>query len=46
MFDRMEIAESIQEGVVEPSYKNPATADTNRASDGRKMRGEAALSNT
>ena len=30
MFERMEISESIYEGVVEPSYKKPTVADANR----------------
>ena len=29
MFERMEIAESIYEGVVEPSYNKPTQADVN-----------------
>ena len=44
MFERMEIADSIYEGVVEPSYKKPARADTNRSGHRRKNRGEAASS--
>ena len=44
MFERMEIADSIYEGVVEPSYKKPTRADTNRAGHRRKNRGEAASS--
>ena len=30
MFEHMEIAESIYEGVVEPSYKKPTRSDANR----------------
>ena len=41
MFERIEISESIYEGVVEPSYKKPNSADTNRAGHNRKMIGEA-----
>ena len=44
MFERMEISESIYEGVVEPFYKKSPRTDTNRASHIRIMRGEAALS--
>ena len=31
MFECMEIAESIYEGVVEPSYKKPTLSDANRS---------------
>ena len=40
MFESMEIAESIYEGVVEPSYIKPTREHANRADIGRKMRGE------
>ena len=46
MFDRMEMAESIYEGVVEPSYKNSTRTDSNRADHSRKIREEATSSNT
>ena len=39
-FDRMEIAESIYEGVLEPSYKKYTRADINRAGHIKKYRGE------
>ena len=42
MFERMEISESIYEGVVENSYKKPIRADANRAGHSRQKRGEAA----
>ena len=42
MFERMEISESIYEGIVETSYKNPIRADANRAGHSRQNRGEAA----
>ena len=35
MFERTEIAESIYEGVVEPSYKKPTWEDSNRAGHSR-----------
>ena len=44
MFERMEMEESIYEGVVEPSYKKPTREDSNHAGHSRKNRGEAALS--
>ena len=44
MFERMEIAESIYEGVVEPSYKKPTQEDANRADHSRQNRGEATSS--
>ena len=44
MFDHMEIAESIYEGVVEPSYENPTQADNDRAGNSRQKRRESALS--
>ena len=44
MFERMEIAESTYEGVVEPSYKKSTQEDSNRAIHSRKNRGEAASS--
>ena len=40
----MDIAESFNEGVVEPSYKKPTWADANRADHNRRKRGEATLS--
>ena len=42
----MEIAESIYEGVVQPSNKKPAREDANSDGLRRKIRVEAALSNT
>ena len=42
----MEIAESIYEGVLEPSYKKYTRADINRSGHIRNYRGEATLSNT
>ena len=44
--ERMEISESMLEGVVEPYYKKPTRADANRAGHIRKMRGESNLSDT
>ena len=44
MFERMEIAESIYEGLVEPSYKKITQADTNHACHIRNKRGESASS--
>ena len=44
MFEHMEIAESIYEGVVELSYKKPPRAYSNRAGHSRKKIGEVALS--
>ena len=44
MFERMEIAESIYYGVVEPSYKEPTWAYANRAGHSRQKRGEVASS--
>ena len=46
MFERMEIAESIYESVVEPSYKKTTREDTNRAVHSRNKRGESASSKT
>ena len=46
MFERMEIAESIYESVVTPSYKNATWEEDNGTVIIRKNRGEAALSNT
>ena len=46
MLERMEISESIYKGVVEPPYKNPTRADSNRSGHVRNKRGEAASSNT
>ena len=43
MFERMEIAESIHEGVVKPAYKEPTWADNNRDGHIRQKRGESAL---
>ena len=40
MFERMEITESIYEGVVETYYKKPTQADANRSGQSRKKRGE------
>ena len=45
MFERMEIQESIYEGIMEPSHKKPTRADANCAGLSRKMIGESALSN-
>ena len=42
MFERMEIAESIYEVVVEPSYKKPTRADANRSGHSSKKRVETA----
>ena len=42
MFERMEISESIYEGVVEPYYKKPTREDANRAGHSRNRRGESA----
>ena len=39
MFERMEIAESIYKGVVEPSYKNITLLDANHADHVRNRRG-------
>ena len=39
MFERMDIAEYIYEGVAEPSYKEPTRVDANRAGHIRKKRG-------
>ena len=39
MFERMEIAESIYESVVEPSYKKTTRADANCADHSRQKRG-------
>ena len=44
MFECMEIAESLYEGVVEHSYKQYTRADCNRSGHSRQKRGEAALS--
>ena len=45
MFEHMEIAESIYEGVVEPSYLKKTTMSyANRARHGSHKRREAALS--
>ena len=44
MFELMETAESVYEGVEEPSYKKPTRADANRAVQIRKNRGEVASS--
>ena len=46
MFERMEIDESIYEGVLEPFYKKSNRSDATRADKSRKNRGEANLSNT
>ena len=46
MFERMEVVESIYEGVVEPSYKKPTLVDANRFGHSSYIRGEAALSKT
>ena len=40
IFERMEIADSIYESVVEPSYKKTTPADANRAVHSRQKRGE------
>ena len=45
MFERMEIGESIYEGLVAPSHKNN-WAESNRTVLSKKNRGEAAPSNT
>ena len=46
MFERMEISESIYEGVVEPYLKNLTRTYSNRAGHISKLRGEADLSTT
>ena len=46
MFDQMEVAESIYEGVVELSYKKISRKDTNRSGNISNKRGEPALSQT
>ena len=46
MFERMEISESIYEGVVEPSYKKNTRSDANRAGHISNKIGKAALSKT
>ena len=43
-FERMEISESIYEGLVEPYYKKPTRVDANCAGHSRQKREEAALS--
>ena len=40
MFERMEVAEYIYEGVIDPSYKIPNRTDANHAGHSRKMRRE------
>ena len=42
MFERMEISESIYEGIVEPSYKKTTSADANRVGHSRENIGEDA----
>ena len=44
MFERMEISESINEGVVEPSYKKPTRTEPNRYNHSMHDRREASLS--
>ena len=44
MFERMEIDESIYEGIVEPTYRKPNRSDVNHASHSRQNRGESASS--
>ena len=44
MFERMEISESIYEGVVEPSYKKPTRAYTNLSCHSRQKIIESAYS--
>ena len=39
MFERMEIAEYIYEGIVEPSYKKTTRADENHAGNNKNKRG-------
>ena len=39
MFERMDVAESIYEGVVEPSYKKYTKAHATRAGHNKKNRG-------
>ena len=46
MFERMEIFESIYEGVVELSYKKITREDANRAGRSSQKRGEAVFSCT
>ena len=43
MFERMEITESIYEGVVTPSYKKYTWAESNRNGIIRNKRGESSL---
>ena len=43
-FERMEIEESIYEGVVEPSHKNPTSEYDNHDGNSRKMRVEVVAS--
>ena len=42
MLEQMEIAESIYEGIVEPSYKKVTREDANRACNSSQNRGESA----
>ena len=46
MFQRMEISESIYEGVVTASYKKATQAEANRTELSKNKRGYSALSNT
>ena len=46
MFEQMNIAEYIHEGVVETYYKNPTRADANRSGHSGQERGEATSSQT
>ena len=46
MFEQMNIAEYIHEGVVETYYKNPTRADANRSGNSGQDRGEATSSQT
>ena len=46
MFEHMEITEFVYEGVLEPSYKKPTQAGSNRVGHIRNKIGESALSNT
>ena len=46
MFERMEIAESIYEGVVIPSYNKTIWEEANRTGISRNRIGLSALSNT
>ena len=46
MFERLELAESIYQGVITPSYKKTTWAESNRTGLSRNKKGESTLSNT